>query len=347
MKFKEALTYDDVLLVPQYSDIESRKEINISNDLGKNIHLGFPIISAPMDSVTGLEMAYALGSKDGLGVVHRYMTIEGQATLIKELHSSLPVGKLFSINIAAAVGVRGDYFERAMELVNNGANILCVDVAHGHHILVKKAIDTIKSKFDDIHIMAGNVATKEGYIALSRWGADSVRCNVGGGSICSTRVQTGHGIPGLHTVFDCAAAKEGNAKIIADGGIRTSGDIVKALAAGADFVMLGSMLAGTKESPGFIIEKKDGTAYKLYRGMASKDAQMDWRGQYSSNEGISTTIPYKGPVDAVLEDLFGGIRSGLSYSGVRNIKELQENAIFTRQTTAGRVESGTHILRKM
>ena len=343
MRFKKALTYDDVLLVPQYSDIESRKEVDIGNNLDKRICLDFPIISAPMDTVTGLDMAYTLGSKGGLGVVHRYMTIDEQSSLVKELHSSLPPGKLLSINVAAAIGVRGDYLERAMELANNGANVLCVDVAHGHHILVKRAINAIKSKINDVHVMAGNVATKEGYVALSDWGADSVRCNVGGGSICSTRVKTGHGVPGLHTVFDCATAKREYTKIIADGGIKTSGDAVKALAAGADFVMLGSLLAGTDESPGEKIITLDGIK-KQYRGMASKDAQIDWRGQYSSNEGISTTIPYKGPVGAVIEDLLGGIRSGLSYSGVRSIKELQENAIFTQQTAAGRVESGTHIL---
>jgi len=342
----ECLTYEDVLLVPQYSDIISRKEIDLSASFDNKIVLDNPIISSPMDTVTGLDMAYTLGARGSLGVIHRYMPIDEQAALARELYSSLPAVKFLTPNIAAAIGVQGDYLERATELVNNNVNILCVDVAHGHHILVKKAITKIKSRFDHrVHIMAGNIATREGYVALSRWGADSVRCNVGGGSICSTRIQTGHGVPGLHTLFECAAAKEGHAKIIADGGIRSSGDMTKALAAGADFVMLGSLLAGTDESPGDKIVTKNGIK-KQYRGMASKDAQIDWRGKYSSNEGVSTTIPYKGPVELILDDLLRGLRSGLSYSGVRNIKELQENAIFIRQTAAGQVESDTHILKK-
>ena len=206
------------------------------------------------------------------------------------------------------------------------ARVLCIDVAHGHHKLVERAIKSIKEMLNDsVHIIAGNVATLEGFNALADWGADSVRCNIGGGSICSTRIQTGHGVPGLHTIFECAQSDR-DAKIIADGGIRSSGDIVKALAAGADFVMLGSMLAGTDESPGETLIGVLNTKTKVYRGMASKEAQFDWRGKCSSNEGISATIPYKGPVTNVLEDLSNGIKSGLSYSGVRTITELQAKA---------------------
>ena len=179
---------------------------------------------------------------------------------------------------------------------------------------------------------------------MGSWGADSVRCNIGGGSICSTRIQTGHGLPGLQTIFDCAKTQS-DVTIIADGGIRTAGDIVKALAAGADFVMLGSLLAGTDETPGEIVQLPSGMK-KRYRGMASKDAQMDWRGRYSSNEGVSTFIDYRGSVVDILNDLRGGMISGLSYSGCRNINELQTKAQWTRQTTAGLSESKTHILNK-
>ena len=175
------------------------------------------------------------------------------------------------------------------------------------------------------------------------WGADSVRCNIGGGSICSTRIQTGHGVPGLHTIINCARSDR-NAPIIADGGIRNSGDIVKALAAGADFVMLGSLLAGTDEAPGDVISTRKGKV-KAYRGMASKDAQVEWRGRTSSLEGIATTVPYKGPVADILDDLERGIRSGFSYSGARNLQELQQKAKFIRQTRSGQLESSTHILR--
>ena len=337
---KETLTYDDVLLVPQYSDIESRKEIDIGNNLDENIYLDLPIISAPMDTVTELNMAISMTKLGGLGIIHRYNTITGQCRHVNKARQEVEL-------VGAAVGVTGDYLERALHLADSGAKVLCVDVAHGHHKLVERAIKSIKDALhDSVHIMAGNVATPEGYRALSKWGADSIRCNVGGGSICSTRIQTGHGLPGLQTIINCAKHKQGNAKIIADGGLRSSGDMVKAIAAGADFVMVGSLLAGTDQSPGELINNSSGLKNKVYRGMASKEAQFDWKGDFSSNEGISTTIPYKGDVQAVLEDMKNGIRSGLSYSGVRNIKELQENAIFVRQTAAGNVESGTHILKK-
>lgn len=343
MKFEEALTYDDVLLVPQYSDIESRQEVDISSELGENIYMKLPVISSPMDTVTGEEMASAMYDAGGLGVIHRYNTIKEQCEMVRNVRKTLI--SRYSPRVAAAVGVSGDYLQRAVNLFDAGVNIVCIDVAHGHHALMEKAIKSIRAEVGDtLHIMAGNVATREGFEALAEWGANSVRCNVGGGSICSTRIQTGHGMPGLQTIFECADV-ESDVKIIADGGIRSSGDVVKALAAGADFVMLGSMLAGTYETPGKKVITLGGPM-KEYRGMASKEAQMDWRGKYSSDEGVATMIPYKGAVNDVLQQIKNGIASGLSYSGVRTIKELQENAIFVRQTVAGLGESHTHILGK-
>jgi len=207
---------------------------------------------------------------------------------------------------------------------------------------MKRALTELRATFGDkVHIIAGNIATLEGYNDLVDWGADSVRCNIGGGSICSTRIQTGHGVPGLHTIIECARSDR-DAAIIADGGIRNSGDIVKALAAGADFVMLGSLLSGTDETPGDVINTHEGKV-KSYRGMASKDAQVEWRGRTASLEGVATTVPCKGPVDDVLEDLARGIRSGLSYSGCRTITELQAKARFLRQTNSGQTESSAHI----
>ena len=248
--------------------------------------------------------------------------------------------------IGAAIGVGGDYLERARALYNAGAGFLCIDVAHGHHEMMKEALKILRAEFGDtIHIMAGNVATLGGVNDLSDWGADSVRCNIGGGSICSTRIQTGHGVPGLETIFDCAQTDR-DVKIIADGGIKNSGDIVKALAAGADAVMVGSLLSGTDESPGDIYKDPDGLQWKSYRGMASKEAQVEWRGKYSSFEGVSTRVPYRGPVGSILSDIEQGIRSGLSYSGARNIPELQAKARFIRQTSSGLSESGTHILSR-
>ena len=179
---------------------------------------------------------------------------------------------------------------------------------------------------------------------LATWGADSVRVGIGGGSICSTRLVSGHGVPTFQSILDCAESSF-DTKIIADGGIRSSGDIVKAYAAGADFVMVGSVLAGAKETPGEVFSKASGKKYKVYRGMASSSAQEAWRGKSSTPEGVSTTILYKGKAKNILENLRGGIRSGFSYSGCRSFSEFQAKAKFIKQTNAGQVESGTHILR--
>ena len=337
-----ALSYGDVLLVPQYSDIVSRKEVSLSSDLGPDITCGMPIISSPMDTITEAKMANAIQSKGGLGIVHRYNSIEEQVDQVRQIRHP---------HKAAAVGISGDYMERAAALVRDGgATILCLDVAHGHHILMKEALMKMKLLYgDDVHLMAGNVATRQGFEDLARWGADSVRCNIGGGSICSARVQTGHGIPGLHTILDCIQADvDRDVKIIADGGLRNSGDIVKALAAGADFVMVGSLLAGTDETPGEVIYQGPHNAdkRKVYRGMASKEAQHDWRGKHSSDEGITTFVPYRGKVGDILDELSNGIRSGFSYSGARNLIEFQMKSKFVIQTSSGQDESHTHILSR-
>ncbi len=332
MKFKEAVTYDDMLLVPQYSDITSRSEVDITSCLGHR-EFTLPIIASPMDTVSETDMAVAMNDAGGLAVLHRYNSITQQQNMAKQVGGQ----------VAAAIGVTGDYLERAEALLAAGTDILCIDVAHGHHSLVKKALETLRNEYDNhIYIIAGNVCTLEGINDVSDWGADAVRCNIGGGSICSTRLVTGHGLPGLQTIFDCARTDR-EVAIIADGGIKTSGDIVKALAAGADFVMCGSLLAGTEESPGQAISLPNGSRMKEYRGMASKDAQLNWRKKTSTPEGVASYIPYKGSVQEILQDLEGGIKSGLSYTGARNLVELRRKVEWARQTSAGTQESGTHI----
>ena len=335
---KSTICFDDVLLEPQYSEICSRSEISLSNSL-KNIgELEFPVISAPMDTITEEEMARGMFSFGGVGIIHRYNSIAEQAKMVKnacfnEQHNV----------VGAAIGVNNDFIDRANECVKAGAKIICVDVAHGHHSNVRHALTVLRNTFGtSVHIMAGNVATLEAFNDLADWGADSIRVGIGGGSICSTRIQTGHGVPTLQSVIDCAVSDRG-ASLIADGGIKNSGDIVKALAAGADFVMLGSMLAGTDETPGDVIRGADGRPKKVYRGMASKEAQRDWRGRVSSIEGVAHIIPCKGPVEDTLHEIATGIRSGLSYSGALSILDLQSKSTFIKQTSQSTFESSTHI----
>lgn len=340
-----ALTFDDVLLVPKMSSITSRSEVDLRINLDPKIQLSLPVISSPMDTVTEAEMAVAISKAGGLGIIHRYNSIDQQAKLVTEAKEK---GANF---VGAAVGSTGDFYERASELVKWGVDVICVDVAHGHHQNVKDAIEKIKNhpSHYKFHLMAGNVATGKGFQDLSDWGADSIRVGIGGGSICSTRIQTGFGVPNLAAIFDCVqtqAYKSGKTKLIVDGGIKNSGDMVKAFAAGAHFVMCGSMLAGTDESPGETFTDSNGVKMKNYRGMASREAQTDWRGKSSAPEGISTFIKHKGSVVPILQDIHGNIQSGYSYAGARNFHELSGKVQFIQQTSAGAAESFTHILNK-
>jgi len=294
-----------------------------------------------MDTVSETDMSIAMSRVGGLGIVHRYNAVNEQAKLIHKAHAA------GAENIGAAVGATGDYLDRAKAAFMAGANVLCIDIAHGHHSLMKNALKNLRALFDKttIHLMAGNVATLEAFNDLADWGADSIRVGIGGGSICSTRIQTGHGVPTFQSILDCAKSDR-SAVLVADGGIKNSGDIIKAIAAGADFVMLGSLLAGTDEVP---VEKSwdvtRGIWVYPYRGMASVEAQINWRGHTSSVEGVTSSIPAKGPVEDVLSDLKRGLRSGMSYSGARDIGEFQAKAKFILQSNSGQVESSTHINR--
>lgn len=350
----EALTYDDLLLKPQYSDIRSRKEIDISPYPGLPGDLISPIISSPMDTVTEVAMCLAMDEHGGYGILHRYNTIDEQAKMVRLIEESIQYddyNQPVIPNYGCAIGATGDYYERLCTLYVRGCRTFCIDIAHGHHVVMKDALEAIKNhparKY--FRVIAGNVATPEGAMDLYAWGADIVKVGIGGGSICSTRIETGHGVPNVEAVGKIHQARIDNDldfKIIADGGIKSAGDIVKALALGANFVMLGSMLAGTDETPGIIHTSNSGRKIKEYRGMASPESQLAWKGEVSSEEGIATHIPAKGPVSGVLAHIDKGIRSGLSYSGARTIKELQMTAQFIRQSNSSKVESSTHILNK-
>lgn len=472
---REGLTYNDVLLVPRYSDIATRKSLSTQTRLSRRITLNTPIVSANMDTVTEAKMATKMAELGGIGIIHRFLTIEQQVaqvarvkrshnffisdpytmrenatladvraeivnrgvnsflvineagrlagmltprdllfeensqTLVSELMTpferlivktvepgaridyeearellrkhrleKLPLvysdrniaGLITSKDIhkrmeyplavkdasgrllvGAAVGVKNDYLERAGELVKAGVDVLVIDIAHGHSKFLIETLSDLKSNYPQVDIIAGNVATGPATRDLILAGADSIKVGVGPGSTCSTRIVTGSGVPQLTAVLDARAeALNHNVPIIADGGVRTSGDIVKALAAGAATVMLGGMIAGCEESPG-LIRLKDGQKVKILRGMASFDAAMNRQSSeagYSVDldsyvpEGIETVSPYKGQVADIIAQLLGGVRSGMSYLGARTIEEMEEKADFIRMSGAGWNESTPH-----
>lgn len=483
-RLRVGLTFDDILLVPKYSDISSRKDVDTSSRFSSGIKLSIPIVSANMDTVTESGMAIAMAREGGLGVIHRFLPVEEQVAEVVKVKRSegvliedpitlgpdravgeaidvitknniggivivdgdrkvlglvttrdvtlednldlrlrdvmtkrkdlitaqkgvtlekakeilhehkvekLPIldkdGRLAGLitskdikkrkmypsatkdakgrlRVAAALGVTGNFLERAQKLIDAGADALVVDIAHGHSAHAISTVRRVKKEFREIEVVAGNVATSRGALDLIKAGADGVKVGVGSGSICVTRVVTGSGVPQFTAIMDSAEGARGSGvPIIGDGGIRNPGDVTKALAAGASTVMIGSLFAGTEESPGPTI-LREGVRYKLTRGMASLAATVDRkirnRGMSDSTnaelieeaieesvpEGVEGLIPYKGRVQEVVKQLVGGLRSGMSYSGARTIAELQKNAEFMRITSAGHKESLPHDIEK-
>lgn len=472
---REGLTYNDVLLVPRYSDIATRKSLSTQTRLSRRITLNVPVVSANMDTVTEAKMATKMAELGGIGIIHRFLTIEqqvAQVARVKRSHNFLisdpytvsenatladvraqivlrgvnsflvvneqqrlagmitPRDLLFEENaktlvselmtpferltvktvepgaeldyeearsllrkhrleklplvyadrriaglvtskdihkrmeyplavkdaqgrllVGAAVGVKNDYLERAGELVKAGVDVLVIDIAHGHSLYLIETLSDLKSHYPGVDIIAGNVATSVATADLIAAGADAIKVGVGPGSTCSTRIVTGSGVPQLTAVFDAREeAKKHGVPIIADGGVRTSGDIVKALAAGASSVMLGGMLAGCEESPG-LTRIKDGQKVKILRGMASFDAAMNRQSAEAGYavdldayvpEGIETVSPYKGQVVEIIGQLVGGLRSGMSYLGARTIEEMEAKAEFIKMSNAGWNESVPH-----
>ena len=401
---KTYLTYDDVNIVPKYSELESRKDVKLNTRFTKNTELTIPIVSSPMDTITEEKMAVEMMDWGGVGIIHRFMDIDKQARMMKSLHyewdryfmplsgnnneeertidkewdewwnsikhwnhpptkSDWKVMKerfWWADNMikdddvwrkrprCAAIGVTGDYKERAQELVKNGCNVLLIDVAHGHHVLVKNVIEELRNEFGkDVEIIGGSIATKEAAKELCEWGVDGLRVGIGNGSLCETRIRTGIGIPQFSALIDiCSITDDYNVPVIADGGIRNVGDICKGLGCGADSVMLGSLLAGTKETPGDITkvgEWPNERLYKKYRGSASIDFKGD-RGESRNIEGNSKIIPYKGKVKRIISDIRDGISSSCSYVGARDILDFQSKCEFVQVTQAGVVEAKPHLL---
>lgn len=357
---KLALTYDDIQLIPRFSDIPSRSNISLKTKVSRRYGLLIPLVGSPMDTVCEYEMAFKLFLHGGVGCIHRFMSIEEQSDQVNRLRYLIYGGgfggpyemwdldsgdwhsEIRQVPIMAAIGVTEKDKERAISLTDNGANIILIDVAHGHH---QNVIDMIKwckiNLPEHVDVIAGNIATARAAIDLQESGADGLRCGIGNGSLCTTRIKTGFGIPTVTCLEEIAEVA--TVPIMADGGIRTSGDIAKALAVGADVVMLGSLLAGTKESPGKIIETHEGALLKRYRGSASLETKTV-HGQAQRNvEGESTTIPFKGSAKFIIEGLIDGVRSALSYGGASNLQEYCPE--YVQVTSAGVREAHPHLVR--
>ncbi len=329
------LTFDDVLIIPAKSEVRSRRDPALRTKLTKTKFLETPIISANMDTVTESKMAIAMNKMGGLGVLHRFMNIEQQIIEIEKVKAS---GALI---ISASIGVNADFKERAEAIIKAGVNLMTIDIAHGHSVQMMETLKWLKNKFSDLEVIAGNLATPDAAIDLIEAGADAIKVGIGPGSMCTTRIITGCGVPQLTAIALCAdVAEKYGVPIIADGGIRTSGDMVKAFCAGASTIMLGSMLSGTIETPGDIVHGK-----KQYRGMASKKAQISWRGDMPPGmapEGESTFVTVKGHVEDVIAELTGGIRSGMSYINATTIEEMRHKALFMEMSPNGIRESSAH-----
>ncbi len=341
---KYAYTFDDIQIIPKYSEVDSRGKCNLVTNFTKQYKIGTPLVASPMDTVTEYNMAVTIGSYGGVGVVHRFMTIERQANQVRKIKEQEKL-------VAAAIGATADYKERAQELVNAGAIVLLIDVAHGNTKQVKDAISWCKENLPNyVDVIAGNVATYEGAKNLVEWGADAIRVGIGNGSLCETRIRTGIGIPQVTALIDCVRAVEESgidAPIIADGGVRMTGDVAKAISLGADSVMLGSLLAGTRESPGEIQRMgmwPNEQLFKKYRGSASAEVKQVHGLEEKNVEGNSKLIPYKGKVERVINDINDGVRSAMSYVNATTIREFQVKSEHVLITQNGLIEAKPHLL---
>ena len=329
----KGLTFNDVLLVPQYSEISSRREPVLRTDFTRNYQIDIPVVTANMDTVTESEMVFAMSGLGGAGILHRFMSCEAQTDMVGKIKDYFKL-KNISLPVVASIGVKEDGKKRASLLVEAGTDILTIDIAHGDSIMMLETMKYVKKNYPGVDVIAGNVATADGVKRMIDNGADAVKVGIGPGSMCTTRIITGHGVPQMTAVSMCATeARKQGIPVIADGGIKTSGDIIKALAAGANCVMLGAMVSGTLETPGRVKHGK-----KCYRGMASKEAQVSWRGELPKGmaaEGESNMISCKGSVVDVIGEVIGGIRSGMTYMGVDRIEDMYEKALFMEMTPAG------------
>ena len=342
---KEALTFDDVLLLPKYSNILP-SNTNIDLNLTKNIVLKVPFLSSAMDTVTESKMAIAIGKEGGLGIIHRNLNIKKQSVEVKKVKNK-------KFLVGAAIGTGVEDLERARSLISNGVDLIVIDTAHGHSEKVLKMLTKVKRVAKKIPICVGNIATGEAARKLYNSGADIIKVGIGPGSICTTRMVAGIGVPQISAILEVKKAlQKKKIKIISDGGIKFSGDIAKALAAGADAIMMGSIFAGTDESPGKKFKIK-GKIYKQYRGMGSIGAMSAGSANryFQKNfkdkskfvpEGVEGRVEYKGKVSKIIYQLQGGLRSSMGYIGAKNLQDINKKAKFVKITKAGFYESMVH-----
>ena len=345
VSIKESLTFDDVLLLPKYSNVLP-SETDISINLTKKIQLKVPFLSSAMDTVTESKMAIAMADAGAIGVIHRNMSIKRQSKEIINV-------KKKKLIVGAAVGTSEEDLLRARTLFDSGCDLIVIDTAHGHSEKVLRTLSKIKKLNKTVPICVGNIATGEAAKKLYNSGADIIKVGIGPGSICTTRMVAGIGVPQISAIMDVKRSlKNKSIKIISDGGIKFSGDIAKALAAGADAIMMGSIFAGTNESPGKKFKIKD-KFYKQYRGMGSIGAMSSGSANryFQKNfkdkskfvpEGVEGRVEYKGNVSKIIYQLKGGLRSSMGYIGAKNLGQITKNAKFIKITKAGFYESMVH-----
>ena len=342
---KDSLTFDDVTLIPQYSSVLPSETITYTK-LARNLNLQIPLMSSAMDTVTESKMAIALSKSGGIGIIHRNLSIEKQVQEVKKVKKN-------NFLVGAAIGVNSKDIERANELSKAKVDMIIIDTAHGHTQKVLFMIKKIKKKLKKCVLCAGNIATGKAAKFLADSGVDIVKVGIGPGSICTTRLVTGIGVPQLSAVLQVKKAlKNYKTRIISDGGIKFSGDIAKAIAAGADAVMIGSLFSGTTESPGKIFKQK-GKLFKNFRGMGSVGAMsIGSADRYYQKkfknvskyvpEGVEGIVKFKGPVNKIIYNLIGGLKSSMGYLGAKTIKDLQKKGEFVKITKAGFYESMVH-----
>ncbi len=336
LKVREGYTFDDVLLVPKYSEIDSRKNVDLSVDLGKNIRLSIPLISANMRHIASESLALKVAQLGGLAILHRFYD-DSVSEQLKIINNIKKENHNFAYNLGVSVGIQDNDYTGVNKFADNGVKVICVDIAHAHSKRCLKLVNYIATKFPEILLIAGNVATKNGAYDLYNNGADVCKVGVGSGSICTTRISAGVGVPqltALSSVYELVGENNTfkNMKIITDGGAKNSGDLTKGLVF-SHAAMIGNLLAGTDEAPGDIIEI-NGQLYKQYEGSST----------FKTNhvEGVKGLVPVRGDVENVIQKLLEGLRSGLSYLGAHNLEELRKDPEFVSITNAGLVESKPH-----